>query len=68
MTVEACQAVCQGLGFVLAGVEYADECCKYCVVVLFMNDLIIHRLRQHNRQWRGPGTGWERLVRYGLCR
>jgi hypothetical protein len=28
MTVEACQAGCQALGFTLAGVEYADEC--YC--------------------------------------
>ena len=28
MTVEACQTVCQGLGYVLAGVEYADECCR----------------------------------------
>jgi beta-glucosidase len=29
MTVEACQTVCLGLGYTLAGVEYADECCKY---------------------------------------
>jgi hypothetical protein len=28
MTVQACQTVCQGLGYLLAGVEYADECCK----------------------------------------
>lgn len=27
MTVEACQTACSGLGFVLAGVEYAQECC-----------------------------------------
>jgi hypothetical protein len=29
MTVEACQSTCLGLGYSLAGVEYADECCKY---------------------------------------
>ncbi|KAM0253661.1 hypothetical protein ACHAQJ_007173 [Trichoderma viride] len=28
MTVEACQTVCKGLGYVLAGLEFADEC--YC--------------------------------------
>jgi len=26
-TIEACQAVCQALGYNFAGVEYADECC-----------------------------------------
>lgn len=29
MTVQNCQAECQALGFTLAGVEYADECCKF---------------------------------------
>jgi hypothetical protein len=29
MTVEACQSTCLGLGYSLAGVEYADECCQY---------------------------------------
>jgi glucan 1,3-beta-glucosidase len=28
-TIEGCQAVCQSLGYSLAGVEYADECCKH---------------------------------------
>jgi glucan 1,3-beta-glucosidase len=28
ITVEACQTVCHSLGYTLAGVEYADECCK----------------------------------------
>ena len=28
MTVEACQSVCKGLGYILAGLEYADECCR----------------------------------------
>ncbi|KAF3055332.1 Glucan 1,3-beta-glucosidase [Trichoderma lentiforme] len=28
MTVEACQSVCKSLGYVLAGLEFADEC--YC--------------------------------------
>ncbi|KAE9367654.1 glycoside hydrolase family 55 protein [Stipitochalara longipes BDJ] len=28
MTIELCQSTCLGLGYVLAGVEYADEC--YC--------------------------------------
>jgi glucan 1,3-beta-glucosidase len=27
MTVGACQTVCKGLGYTLAGVEYAQECC-----------------------------------------
>jgi glucan 1,3-beta-glucosidase len=27
-TIEACQAACHALGYSLAGVEYADECCK----------------------------------------
>jgi glucan 1,3-beta-glucosidase len=27
-TIEACQAVCHSLGYSLAGVEYADECCR----------------------------------------
>lgn len=34
MTVEACLSTCKGLGYILAGVEYADECCKYHVTVL----------------------------------
>lgn len=29
MTVEACQTVCHGLGYTLAGLEYSQECCKY---------------------------------------
>jgi glucan 1,3-beta-glucosidase len=28
MTIEACKAVCHSNGYSLAGVEYADECCK----------------------------------------
>ncbi|KAL7928405.1 glycoside hydrolase family 55 protein [Trichoderma chlorosporum] len=28
MTIEACQSVCKSLGYVLAGLEFADEC--YC--------------------------------------
>lgn len=31
MTVELCQSTCQGLGYILAGVEYADECCMYTI-------------------------------------
>ena len=27
MTIEQCQTVCHGLGYTLAGLEYADECC-----------------------------------------
>ena len=27
MTVEACEAVCLAAGYILAGVEYAGECC-----------------------------------------
>lgn len=30
MTVESCQVVCQGLGYTLAGLEYAQECCESC--------------------------------------
>jgi hypothetical protein len=29
MTIEQCQTACQGLGYTLAGVEYADECCRF---------------------------------------
>jgi glucan 1,3-beta-glucosidase len=29
MTIEACQTVCHGLGYTLAGLEYADECCMF---------------------------------------
>jgi hypothetical protein len=28
MTVELCLSACQTAGYVLAGTEYADECCK----------------------------------------
>lgn len=28
MTIEACQATCQALGYIFAGVEFAQECCK----------------------------------------
>jgi glucan 1,3-beta-glucosidase len=28
MTIELCQSTCLGLGYILAGLEYADECCK----------------------------------------
>jgi glucan 1,3-beta-glucosidase len=28
MTIESCQATCLGLGYTLAGLEYADDCCK----------------------------------------
>ena len=33
MTVEACENVCQGLGYILAGVEYSGECCKFSVLL-----------------------------------
>lgn len=32
MTIEACQSTCLAAGYSLAGVEYADECCK-CIVL-----------------------------------
>jgi len=28
MTVETCQTVCRARGYVLAGIEYSDQCCK----------------------------------------
>lgn len=28
MTIELCQSTCLAAGYTLAGVEYADECCK----------------------------------------
>jgi glucan 1,3-beta-glucosidase len=28
-TIEACQAACRSFGYSLAGVEYANECCKF---------------------------------------
>lgn len=36
MTVEACLAVCKGLGYILAGLEFADECCKSPMQPLFL--------------------------------
>lgn len=33
MTIEACQTVCHSLGYTLAGVEYADECCMFSTSV-----------------------------------
>lgn len=30
MTVEACQTACKGLGYTLAGLEFATQCCKCC--------------------------------------
>ncbi len=29
MTIELCEAACKANGYTIAGVEYADECCKY---------------------------------------
>lgn len=29
MTIESCTSYCVGKGYVYAGVEYADECCKF---------------------------------------
>lgn len=31
MTIDICTAACQGEGYSLAGVEYADECCMYMI-------------------------------------
>jgi hypothetical protein len=28
MTIELCQSTCLAAGYILAGVEYADECCE----------------------------------------
>lgn len=30
-TIENCQAACRAAGYTLAGVEYANECCKFLV-------------------------------------
>lgn len=35
MTVEACQTTCRGLGYTLAGLEYADECCLFSLSFSF---------------------------------
>ena len=37
MTIELCQSTCLGLGYSLAGVEYADECCKCSKSILRTN-------------------------------
>lgn len=29
MTLELCQAACEDLGYVYAGVEYAVQCCNF---------------------------------------
>ncbi len=33
MTIELCQSTCLAAGYVLAGVEYAEECCEYLLSV-----------------------------------
>ena len=33
MTVDLCLSACETAGYVLAGTEYADECCKLSMLV-----------------------------------
>jgi len=35
-TIESCQAACLALGYALAGVEYANECCKFSFYFPFL--------------------------------
>lgn len=34
MTVSKCTSACQGLNYILAGVEYSGECCKFRVMAM----------------------------------
>lgn len=36
-TIEACQATCHALGYILAGVEYAGECCKHNLTLYILS-------------------------------
>jgi hypothetical protein len=58
-TVEACQAVCHGLGYTLAGVEYADECCRSLSCILVFNSLTVYRLRQFSSERRHYRPRWK---------
>lgn len=42
-TIESCQAACLALGYRLAGVEYANECCKFFFfILLYLSFLTIY--------------------------
>ncbi len=67
MTVESCISFCDGAGFVYAGVEYAQECCKLfylwslcsdCELITAFRLFQLHRLVGNNN---GPGG-----LQYGL--
>jgi len=59
MTVENCVNFCNGQGFIYAGVEFAQECCKSCFGVVPVPPHIRHsnhtirgnRLRECDIEW-----------------
>jgi hypothetical protein len=46
MTIEACQAACSAAGYMLAGVEWAQECCEYSNIDMTFLLLNLSRLWQ----------------------
>jgi hypothetical protein len=72
-TIESCQAACLALGYSLAGVEYANECCKfsflYHLLTVSNHSLLAYSLRQQNRKRRRPRVlGLQHALRRQWCR
>lgn len=66
MTVQNCQTGCQALGYTLAGLEYADECCKsYGPLICTESDWVI-RLWQYPAEWRRSGPRRKYWLRHGM--
>jgi hypothetical protein len=70
MTVAMCTAACQAGNFMLAGVEYASQCCAFRSTLSQELSFTGTRplsltgtcsLRQHNREWRRSCTGRDGL-------
>jgi hypothetical protein len=63
-TVALCLAACKTAGYVLAGVEYSNECCKSYILTPtyssshFEKLNLIYRVWQHNCEWGGPCSRW----------
>ena len=61
MTVEACLSGCKSLGYIYAGVEYGDECCKSILSTLYLRirELTSFRLWELVcKRWRSS-TRWK---------
>lgn len=68
MTVQNCQAGCQALGFTLAGLEYADECCKCYEPLASASTNLIIRLWQYRAEWWWSGLRWKYRLQHGVFR